>query len=51
MLNPLDLYDVRGLFTEDERMVQDSVGRFGGATPDAGWGPGAAEHRCATLRT
>ena len=28
MLNPLDLYDVRGLFTEDERMVQDSVGRF-----------------------
>ena len=28
MLNPLDLYDVRGLLTEDERMVQDSVGRF-----------------------
>src|SRR6187200_1759986 len=28
MLNPLDLYDVRGLITEDERMVQDSVGRF-----------------------
>ena len=28
MLNPLDLYDVRGLLTEDERAVQDSVGRF-----------------------
>src|SRR6185369_4540284 len=28
MLNPLDLYDVRNLITEDERMVQDSVGRF-----------------------
>src|SRR3954464_11477190 len=28
MLNPTDLYDVRGLLTEDERMVQDSVGRF-----------------------
>ena len=28
MLNPLDLYDIRGLLTEDERMVQDSVGRF-----------------------
>ncbi len=27
-LDPLDLYDVRGLLTEDERMVQDSVGRF-----------------------
>ena len=28
MLNPLDLYDVHGLLTEDERAVQDSVGRF-----------------------
>jgi glutaryl-CoA dehydrogenase len=28
MLNPLDLYDVRGLLSEDERAVQDSVGRF-----------------------
>src|ERR1043166_8857496 len=28
MLNPLDLYDVRGLLTDDERAVQDSVGRF-----------------------
>jgi glutaryl-CoA dehydrogenase len=28
MLNPLDLYDLRGLLTEDERAVQDSVGRF-----------------------
>src|SRR5678809_1404120 len=28
MLNPLDLYDVRGLLTEDELAVQDSVGRF-----------------------
>src|SRR5688572_8982658 len=28
MLNSLDLYDVRGLLTEDERAVQDSVGRF-----------------------
>jgi glutaryl-CoA dehydrogenase len=27
-LNPLDLYDVRGMLGEDERMVQDSVGRF-----------------------
>jgi glutaryl-CoA dehydrogenase len=27
-LNPLDLYDVRGLLTDEERMVQDSVGRF-----------------------
>jgi glutaryl-CoA dehydrogenase len=27
-LNPLDLYDVRGMLTEDERMVQDSVGRL-----------------------
>src|ERR1051325_4705207 len=28
MLNPIDLYDVRGFLTEDERAVQDSVGRF-----------------------
>jgi glutaryl-CoA dehydrogenase len=28
MLNPLDLYDVRGLLTDDEHAVQDSVGRF-----------------------
>ncbi len=27
-LDPLDLYNVRGLLTEDERMVQDSVGRM-----------------------
>jgi glutaryl-CoA dehydrogenase len=27
-LNPLDLYDVRGLLTEEERMVQDSVARL-----------------------
>jgi len=27
-LNPLDLYDVRGLLTEEERMVQDSVARM-----------------------
>ena len=27
-LNPLDLYDVRGLLTEDERIVQDSVARI-----------------------
>jgi glutaryl-CoA dehydrogenase len=27
-LNPLDLFDVRGLLTEDEQMVQDSVGRM-----------------------
>jgi glutaryl-CoA dehydrogenase len=27
-LNPLDLYDVRGLLSDEERMVQDSVGRF-----------------------
>jgi len=27
-LDPLDLYDVRGMLAEDERMVQDSVGRF-----------------------
>jgi glutaryl-CoA dehydrogenase len=27
-LNPLDLYDVRGQLSDEERMVQDSVGRF-----------------------
>jgi glutaryl-CoA dehydrogenase len=27
-LNPLDLYDVRSLLSDEERMVQDSVGRF-----------------------
>ncbi|HEX5648058.1 MAG TPA: acyl-CoA dehydrogenase family protein [Steroidobacteraceae bacterium] len=27
-LNPLDLYDVRSELTDEERMVQDSVGRF-----------------------
>jgi glutaryl-CoA dehydrogenase len=27
-LDPLDLYDVRGLLTEDEQLVQDSVARF-----------------------
>ena len=27
-LNPLDLYDVRALLTDEERMVQDTVGRF-----------------------
>ncbi|HEX7113454.1 MAG TPA: acyl-CoA dehydrogenase family protein [Mizugakiibacter sp.] len=27
-LNPLDLYDVRALLTDEERMVQDAVGRF-----------------------
>ncbi len=27
-LNPLDLYDVRGLLTEDELLVQDAVARF-----------------------
>jgi glutaryl-CoA dehydrogenase len=27
-LNPLDLYDVRSLLTEEERMVQDTVARF-----------------------
>ncbi len=27
-LNPLDLYDVRGLLSEDEQMVQDSVARL-----------------------
>mgnify|MGYP006153164249 CR=1 FL=1 len=28
MLNPLDLYDVRGLLSDEERMVQDSVARM-----------------------
>jgi len=27
-LNPVDLYDVRSLLTEEERMVQDAVARF-----------------------
>ncbi len=27
-LNPLDLYDVRSLLSDEERMVQDAVGRF-----------------------
>jgi glutaryl-CoA dehydrogenase len=27
-LNPLDLYDVRALLSDEERMVQDAVGRF-----------------------
>jgi len=27
-LDPMDLYDVRSLLTEEERMVQESVGRF-----------------------
>jgi glutaryl-CoA dehydrogenase len=27
-LNPLDLYNVRGLLSDEERMVQDSVGRM-----------------------
>ncbi|HET8899832.1 MAG TPA: acyl-CoA dehydrogenase family protein, partial [Rhodanobacteraceae bacterium] len=27
-LDPLDLYDVRSLLSEEERMVQDAVGRF-----------------------
>ncbi|TAN07026.1 MAG: acyl-CoA dehydrogenase [Rhodanobacteraceae bacterium] len=27
-LNPLDLYDIRALLTDEERMVQDSVARF-----------------------
>jgi glutaryl-CoA dehydrogenase len=27
-LNPLDLFDVRGALTEEEQLVQDSVGRF-----------------------
>src|SRR5437868_12910660 len=27
-LNPVDLYDVRSLLSEEERMVQDTVARF-----------------------
>src|SRR5687767_7214704 len=27
-LNPLDLYDVRGQLSEEERMIQDSVARL-----------------------
>ena len=27
-LNPLDLYDIRSLLTDEERMVQETVGRF-----------------------
>ena len=27
-LDPLDLYDVRSLLTDEERAVQDAVGRF-----------------------
>ena len=27
-LNPVDLFDVRGLLTEEEQMVQDSVARM-----------------------
>ena len=27
-LDPLDLYDVRSQLTDEERMVQDAVGRF-----------------------
>lgn len=27
-LNPLDLFDIRGALSEEERLVQDSVGRF-----------------------
>ncbi|HEV2320766.1 MAG TPA: acyl-CoA dehydrogenase family protein, partial [Gammaproteobacteria bacterium] len=27
-LNPLDLYDVRGLLSEEEQLVQDTTGRF-----------------------
>ncbi len=27
-LNPTDLYDVRSLLSEEERMVQDTVARF-----------------------
>ena len=27
-LNPTDLYDVRSLLTDEERMVQDTVARF-----------------------
>ena len=27
-LNPMDLFDVRSMLSEDEQMVQDSVGRL-----------------------
>ena len=27
-LNPLDLYDVRSMLSEEEAMVQDTVARF-----------------------
>ena len=27
-LDPMDLYDIRSMLTDDERMVQDSVGRY-----------------------
>ena len=27
-MDPLDLFDVRSCLTDDERLVQDSVGRF-----------------------
>ncbi|MEE8119419.1 MAG: hypothetical protein V3T39_07640, partial [Gammaproteobacteria bacterium] len=27
-LNPLDLYQVRGLLNDEEQLVQDTVGRF-----------------------
>ena len=27
-IDPMDFYDVRSLLTEDEQMVQDTVGRF-----------------------
>src|SRR5258707_12231341 len=27
-MNPLDLYDIAGALTEEERMVQDTVGRL-----------------------
>ena len=27
-LDPLDLYDIRAQLSDEERMVQDSVGRF-----------------------
>ncbi len=27
-LDPMDLYDIRSLLTDEERMVQETVGRF-----------------------
>ena len=27
-LDPMDLYDIRSLLTDEERMVKESVGRF-----------------------